>query len=56
MENGQSSMPSKTTVIQLNRRVHSNAVACTAQISTGVINTGCSTPGSELTNPPDAPS
>uniref|UniRef100_A0A672ZF64 Vertebrate ancient opsin-like n=1 Tax=Sphaeramia orbicularis TaxID=375764 RepID=A0A672ZF64_9TELE len=32
-ENGNTSMPSKTTVIQLNRRVYSNTVACTAQIS-----------------------
>ncbi|KAM6986239.1 teleost multiple tissue opsin 2b [Aplochiton taeniatus] len=53
MENGQSSMPSKTTVIQLNRRVYSNTVACTAQLSTGVINTGCSTPVTERTNPPE---
>ncbi|XP_067111212.1 teleost multiple tissue opsin 2b [Osmerus mordax] len=50
MENGPSSMPSKTTVIQLNRRVHSNTVACTAQISTG-LNHGCSTPATERTNP-----
>uniref|UniRef100_A0A8C7US66 Teleost multiple tissue opsin 2b n=1 Tax=Oncorhynchus mykiss TaxID=8022 RepID=A0A8C7US66_ONCMY len=49
-ENGQSSMPSKTTAIQLSRRVYSNTVACTARISTGIQNHGCST---EHTNPPE---
>ncbi|KAK6309630.1 hypothetical protein J4Q44_G00195110 [Coregonus suidteri] len=56
MENGLSSMPSKTTVIQLNRRVYSNTVACTAQISTGTHNYGCSTPATERTNPPEVTS
>ncbi|KAL4656965.1 pinopsin-like [Arapaima gigas] len=32
-ENGNSSMPSKTTVIQLNRRVHNNTVACTVDLT-----------------------
>uniref|UniRef100_A0A671KL21 Teleost multiple tissue opsin 2b n=1 Tax=Sinocyclocheilus anshuiensis TaxID=1608454 RepID=A0A671KL21_9TELE len=53
MQNGHSSMPSKTTVIQLNRRVHSNNVACTAQISTGIHNHECSTPATERTKPPE---
>ncbi|XP_026128115.1 vertebrate ancient opsin [Carassius auratus] len=51
MQNGHSSMPSKTTAIQLNRRVHSNTVACTAQISTGIHD--CSTPATERSNPPE---
>ncbi|XP_058642902.1 teleost multiple tissue opsin 2b isoform X2 [Onychostoma macrolepis] len=53
LQNGHSSMPSKTTVIQLNRRVHSNTVACTAHISTGIHNHDCSTPATERTNPPE---
>ncbi|XP_014020063.2 teleost multiple tissue opsin 2b [Salmo salar] len=53
VENGQSSMPSKTTAIQLSRRVYSNTVACTARISTGIQNHGCSTPATEHTNPPE---
>lgn len=53
LENGHSSMPSKTTVIQLNRRVYTNTVACTTQISTGVINQCCSTPATQRTNPPE---
>uniref|UniRef100_A0A4W5LWX1 Teleost multiple tissue opsin 2b n=1 Tax=Hucho hucho TaxID=62062 RepID=A0A4W5LWX1_9TELE len=56
MEKGLSSMPSKTTVIQLNRRVYSNTVACTAQISTGIHNHGCSTPTTERNNPPEVTS
>ncbi|KAI1885353.1 hypothetical protein AGOR_G00219260 [Albula goreensis] len=52
-ENGHSSMPSKTTVIQLNRRVYSNNVACTAQISTGNNHQDCSTPVTERSNPPE---
>uniref|UniRef100_A0A8C7NX51 Teleost multiple tissue opsin 2b n=1 Tax=Oncorhynchus mykiss TaxID=8022 RepID=A0A8C7NX51_ONCMY len=55
-ENGLSSMPSKTTVIQLNRRVYSNTVACTAQVSTGIHNHGCSTPATERNNPPEVTS
>uniref|UniRef100_A0A8C1UVS5 Teleost multiple tissue opsin 2b n=1 Tax=Cyprinus carpio TaxID=7962 RepID=A0A8C1UVS5_CYPCA len=53
MQNGHSSMPSKTTVIQLNRRVVSNTIACTAQISTGIHNHDCSIPATERTNPPE---
>ncbi|XP_071395352.1 teleost multiple tissue opsin 2b [Centroberyx affinis] len=53
LENGHSSMPSKTTVIQLNRRVYSNTVACTAQISTSALNKYSSTPTTERTNPPE---
>ncbi|KAG9333623.1 hypothetical protein JZ751_010796 [Albula glossodonta] len=53
MMNGHSSMPSKTTVIHLTRRMHSNAVACTAQISMGVNNHDCSTPVTERSNPPE---
>ncbi|XP_072542185.1 teleost multiple tissue opsin 2b [Salminus brasiliensis] len=56
MENGHSSMPSKTTVIQLNRMVHSNTVACTAQISTGLQDQGCSTTAMERSNPPEVSS
>ncbi|XP_056145847.1 teleost multiple tissue opsin 2b [Lampris incognitus] len=56
MENGQSSMPSKTTAIQLNNRVYTNTVACTAQLSTGIQNQGCSTLASERSNPPKSPS
>ncbi|XP_055733599.1 teleost multiple tissue opsin 2b [Salvelinus fontinalis] len=55
-ENGLSSMPSKTTAIQLNRRVYSNTVACTARISTGIHNHGCSTPATERNNPPEVTS
>ncbi|XP_031725397.1 teleost multiple tissue opsin 2b [Anarrhichthys ocellatus] len=36
--NRNTSMPSKTTVIHLNRRVYSNTVACTAQVSTDALN------------------
>lgn len=46
-------MPSKTTVIQLNRRVYSNTVACTAQISTDALNQCSSTLASKNTNPPE---
>ncbi|TRY71252.1 hypothetical protein DNTS_035740, partial [Danionella cerebrum] len=51
LQNSNSSMQSKTTVIQLNRRVHSNAVACMAQISTGIHNHDCSTPATERSGP-----
>ncbi|XP_062259049.1 teleost multiple tissue opsin 2b [Platichthys flesus] len=51
-ENGNISVPSKTTVIQLNRRVYSNTVACTVQISTDAINQGCSTTATKQTTPP----
>uniref|UniRef100_A0A4W6FG51 Teleost multiple tissue opsin 2b n=1 Tax=Lates calcarifer TaxID=8187 RepID=A0A4W6FG51_LATCA len=50
--NGNNSVQSKTTVIQLNRRVNSNMVACTAQISTDAFNQCCSTPASKQTAPP----
>ncbi|KAL6484859.1 hypothetical protein MHYP_G00069040 [Metynnis hypsauchen] len=56
IENGQSSMPSKTTVIQLNRMVQSNTVACTVQISSGPQELGCSTPAMERSNPPEVSS
>ncbi|XP_060909338.1 teleost multiple tissue opsin 2b [Labrus mixtus] len=52
-ETGNISMPSKTTVIQLNRRVYSNTVACTAQISTDALNQFSSTPNTMHTNPPE---
>ncbi|XP_047456727.1 teleost multiple tissue opsin 2b [Mugil cephalus] len=55
-QNGNTSMPSKTTVIHLNRRVYSNTVACTAQISTGGLNQCYSTPSTKRTNPPEVTS
>lgn len=51
-DNGNTSMPSKTTVIPLNRRGYSNTVACTAQISTERLNPCCSTPATKHTTPP----
>lgn len=51
-DNGNTSMPSKTTVIPLNRRGYSNTVACTAQISTEPLNPCCSTPATKHTTPP----
>uniref|UniRef100_W5K8N9 Teleost multiple tissue opsin 2b n=1 Tax=Astyanax mexicanus TaxID=7994 RepID=W5K8N9_ASTMX len=53
MENGHSSMQSKTTVIHLNRVVHNNTVACQAQISTGLQEQGLSTTAMERSNPPE---
>nr|XP_043873226.1 teleost multiple tissue opsin 2b [Solea senegalensis] len=50
---GNTSLASKTTVIQLHRRVCSNTVACTAQIST-TLNPCSSTPGTKRTTPPVA--
>uniref|UniRef100_A0A3P8SDB5 Teleost multiple tissue opsin 2b n=1 Tax=Amphiprion percula TaxID=161767 RepID=A0A3P8SDB5_AMPPE len=50
-ENGNTSMPSKTTVIHLNRRVYSNTVACTAQVSTDTLNR--SFPTTKHTTPPE---
>uniref|UniRef100_A0A3Q1FIT1 Teleost multiple tissue opsin 2b n=1 Tax=Acanthochromis polyacanthus TaxID=80966 RepID=A0A3Q1FIT1_9TELE len=50
-ENGNTSMPSKTTVIHLNRRVYSNTVACTAQASTDTLNR--SFPTTKHTTPPE---
>ncbi|XP_051260831.1 teleost multiple tissue opsin 2b [Dicentrarchus labrax] len=52
-ESGIPSMTSKTTVIQLNRRVYSNTVACTAQTSTDALNQCASTPASKHTTPPE---
>ncbi|XP_073330291.1 teleost multiple tissue opsin 2b isoform X1 [Pagrus major] len=52
-DNCHTSMPSKTTVIQLNRRVYSNTVACTAQISTNALEQCCSTPATKHTTPPE---
>lgn len=52
-ENGNTSMASKTTAIQLNRRVCSNAMACTVQISTDALNQCCSTPAIKNTSPPE---
>ncbi|XP_042282552.1 teleost multiple tissue opsin 2b [Thunnus maccoyii] len=54
-DNCNTSMPSKTTVIQLNRRVYSNTVACTAQLSTDALHQCSSTPASKHTNPPELP-
>ncbi|XP_076602783.1 teleost multiple tissue opsin 2b [Chaetodon auriga] len=52
-ENGNTSMPSKTTVIQLNRRVYNNTVANnTAQISAETLNQCCSTSATKHTTPP----
>ncbi|TNN04345.1 hypothetical protein fugu_001374 [Takifugu bimaculatus] len=41
-DNGNTSMPSKTTAIQLNRRVYSNTVACADQLSTDALKQCCS--------------
>nr|XP_046259418.1 teleost multiple tissue opsin 2b [Scatophagus argus] len=46
------SLPSKTTVIQLNRRVYSNTVACTAQISNDTVKQCCSNTVTKHTTPP----
>ncbi|XP_061924878.1 teleost multiple tissue opsin 2b [Entelurus aequoreus] len=51
-KNGNTSMPSKTTVIQLNHRVSSNTVACAAQISAVAIKP-CCMPADKLTTPPE---
>lgn len=42
-DNGNTSMPSKTTAIQLNRRVYSNTVACADPLSTDALKQCCST-------------
>lgn len=42
-DNGNTSMPSKTTAIQLNRRVYSNTVACADHLSTVALKQCCST-------------
>ncbi|XP_039673948.1 teleost multiple tissue opsin 2b isoform X1 [Perca fluviatilis] len=52
-ENSNISMPSKTTVIQLKRRVYSNTVASTAHISTDALNQCGSTSAIKHTNPPE---
>lgn len=52
-EKGDTSVPSKTTVIHLNRRVYSNTVACTAQISTEALNQCYSTADTKHTIPPE---
>ncbi|XP_034742226.1 teleost multiple tissue opsin 2b [Etheostoma cragini] len=52
-ENNNISMPSKTTVIQLKRRVYSNTVDCTAHISTDALNQCGSTSATKQTNPPE---
>ncbi|XP_030613733.1 teleost multiple tissue opsin 2b isoform X2 [Archocentrus centrarchus] len=52
-EKGNTSVPSKTTVIHLNRRVYSNTVACTAQISTEALDQCYSTADTKNTNPPE---
>uniref|UniRef100_A0A3Q3SH64 Teleost multiple tissue opsin 2b n=1 Tax=Mastacembelus armatus TaxID=205130 RepID=A0A3Q3SH64_9TELE len=41
------SMPSKITAIQLNRKVHSNTVACTAQIPVNALNQCYNTPAAK---------
>ncbi|XP_056606541.1 teleost multiple tissue opsin 2a [Triplophysa dalaica] len=52
LENGQSSMPSKTTAIQLKRRVYCNRLAGDAPPSADLNQHESSTPVSEGTNPP----
>ncbi|XP_054642891.1 parapinopsin-like isoform X1 [Dunckerocampus dactyliophorus] len=49
-QNGNTSMPSKTTVLQLHRRVSSNTVTCAAQVS--AIKPRC-TPADKLTTAPE---
>lgn len=53
LENGQSSMPSKTTAIQLKRRVYCNRLAGDAPHSADLNQHESSTPVSEGTNPPE---
>ncbi|XP_057707649.1 teleost multiple tissue opsin 2b isoform X2 [Corythoichthys intestinalis] len=50
-KNGNTSMQSKTTVIQLNRRISSNTVACAAVSSDAFKTSG--TPAVKLTTPPE---
>ncbi|XP_028289568.1 vertebrate ancient opsin-like [Parambassis ranga] len=52
-ENDDNSMPSKMTVIHLNRRPYSNTMACTAQISNNTLNQCHSTPSTRNTSPPE---
>ncbi|XP_061827040.1 teleost multiple tissue opsin 2b [Nerophis lumbriciformis] len=51
-QNDNTSMPSKTTVIQLNHRVSSNTVACAVQVSAEAVKP-CCTPADKLTAPPE---
>lgn len=51
-DNGNTSMPSKTTVIQLNRRVYSNTVACADHLSTDALRQCCGTNTISTTNTP----
>ncbi|XP_068602827.1 teleost multiple tissue opsin 2b [Brachionichthys hirsutus] len=51
-ENG-TSVTSRTTGVQLNRRVYSNTVACNAQIATDVHSPCGSSPGNKHTTPPE---
>lgn len=53
LENGQSSMPSKTTAIQLNRRVYNNTVAGDAPPSADLNQHKSSPPVSDGSNPPE---
>ncbi|XP_077436101.1 teleost multiple tissue opsin 2b [Vanacampus margaritifer] len=50
-KNGNTSMPSKTTVLHLNRRISSNTVACAAHVSSEVLKTSAA-PAVKLTTPP----
>nr|XP_057937963.1 teleost multiple tissue opsin 2b isoform X3 [Doryrhamphus excisus] len=52
-QHGNTSMPSKTTAIQLHRRVSSNMVACAAHVSADPVKP-CFTPDEKLTTPPEA--
>lgn len=55
-ENGHSSMPSKTTAVQLNRRVYESTPAATGHISgSPQYNKDCISPASEKAEPPDPP-
>ncbi|XP_019750100.1 teleost multiple tissue opsin 2b isoform X2 [Hippocampus comes] len=51
-KNGRTSMSSKTTVIQLNRRFSSNTVACAAHFSSDALKTNAE-PAVKLTTPPE---
>ncbi|XP_063067842.1 teleost multiple tissue opsin 2a [Engraulis encrasicolus] len=58
LENGNTSMPSKTTAIPLNRRVYNNAQTATPEVAAPPSNPAaanhsqeCSSPGSDKTNP-----
>ncbi|XP_049584603.1 teleost multiple tissue opsin 2b [Syngnathus scovelli] len=51
-KSGNTSMPSKTTVIQLHRRISSNTVACAAHVSSETLKTSAA-PAVKLTTPPE---